>query len=189
MFSIEVLFAIGCLWCLLSVVFYNQPTVLSMPKWLDITIFFMVFCFWVYQMAIWMRDRIVLELNRIHVPDSWNKTVVEVQYKTEVNYADIEGIFIAETQKDLLNLNDCSAIPMPYIVIDCKNGDQKLINMYWYLKKRLKIILDEIIVRARNVGNDFTSETGEEIYNTFVIKRKEEYRELKEQRKNKHRKK
>ena len=56
-------------------------------------------------------------------------------------------------------------------------------------KKRLKIILDEIIVRARNVGNDFTSETGEEIYNTFVIKRKEEYRELKEQRRNKHRKK
>ena len=55
-----------------------------------------------------------------------------------------------------------------------KNGDQKLINMYWYSKKRLKIILDEIIVRARNVGNDFTSETGEEIYNTFVIKRKEE---------------
>ena len=52
-----------------------------------------------------------------------------------------------------------------------------------------KTILDEIIVRARNVGNDFTSETGEEIYNTFVIKRKEEYRELKEQRKNKHRKK
>lgn len=189
MFSIEVLFAIGCLWCLLSVVFYNQPTVLSMPKWLDITIFFMGFCFVVYQMAIWMRDRIVLEPNRIYVPDSWNKTVVKVQYKTEVNYADIEGIFIAETQKDSLNLNDCSAIPMPYIVIDCKNGDQKLINMYWYSKKRLKIILDEIIVRARNVGNNFTSETGEEIYNTFVIKRKEEYRELKEQRKNKHRKK
>lgn len=54
-------------------------------------------------MAIWMRDRIVLEPNRIYVPDSWNKTVVKVQYKTEVNYADIEGIFIAETQKDSLN--------------------------------------------------------------------------------------
>lgn len=189
MFSIEAFFAIGCLWCLVSVVFFNQPTVLSMPKWLDITIFFMGFCFWVYQMAIWMRDRIVLEPNRIYVPDSWNKTVVKVQYKTEVNYADIEGVFIAETQKDSLNLNDCSALPMPYIVIDCKNGDQKLINMYWYSKKRLKTILDEIIARARYVGNDFTSETGEEIYNTFLVKRKEEYRELKEKRKNKRRKK
>ena len=61
--------------------------------------------------------------------------------------------------------------------------------MYWYSKKRLKTILDEIIVRARNVGNIFTSETGEEIYNTFLVKRKEEYRELKEKGKNKRRKK
>lgn len=39
-------------------------------------------------------------------------------------------------------------------------------------KKRLKIILDEIIVRARNVGNDFTNETGEEIYKHICYKKK-----------------
>lgn len=182
MFSIEILFAIACVGLLVSVIFFNLSTNLSLPKWFQITMFSLGVCLMIYLIVIWARDRIVLEPNRIYVPDSWNKTVVKVQYKTEVNYADIEGIFIAETQKDSLNLNDCSALPMPYIVIDCKNGDQKLINMYWYSKKRLKTILDEIIVRARNVGNDFTSETGEEIYNTFIIKRKEEYRELKEKR-------
>ena len=182
MFSIEILFAIACVGLLVSVIFFNLSTNLSLPKWFQITMFSLGVCLMIYLIVIWARDRIVLEPNRIYVPDSWNKTVVKVQYKTEVNYADIEGVFIAETQKDSLNLNDCSAIPMPYIVIDCKNGDQKLINMYWYSKKRLKTILDEIIARARNVGNDFTSETGEEIYNTFIIKRKEEYRELKEKR-------
>lgn len=189
MFSIEILFAIACVGLLVSVIFFNLSTNLSLPKWFQITMFSLGVCLMIYLIVIWMRDRIVLEQNKIYVPDSWNKTVVKVQYKTEVNYADIEGIFIAETQKDSLNLNDCSALPMPYIVIDCKNGDQKLINMYWYSKKRLKTILDEIIARARNVGNDFTSETGEEIYNTFLVKRKEEYRELKEKRKNKRRKK
>ena len=182
MFSIEILFAIACVGLLVSVIFFNLSTNLSLPKWFQITMFSLGVCLMIYLIVIWARDRIVLEPNRIYVPDSWNKTVVKVQYKTEVNYADIEGIFIAETQKDSLNLNDCSALPMPYIVIDCKNGDQKLINMYWYSKKRLKTILDEIIARARYVGNDFTSETGEEIYNTFLVKRKEEYRELKEKR-------
>ena len=182
MFSIEILFAIACVGLLVSVIFFNLSTNLSLPKWFQITMFSLGVCLMIYLIVIWARDRIVLEPNRIYVPDSWNKTVVKVQYKTEVNYADIDGIFIAETQKDSLNLNDCSALPMPYIVIDCKNGDQKLINMYWYSKKRLKIILDEIIARARYVGNDFTSETGEEIYNTFLVKRKEEYRELKEKR-------
>lgn len=182
MFSIEILFAIACVGLLVSVIFFNLSTNLSLPKWFQITMFSLGVCLMIYLIVIWARDRIVLEPNRIYVPDSWNKTVVKVQYKTEVNYADIEGIFIAETQKDSLNLNDCSALPMPYIVIDCKNGDQKLINMYWYSKKRLKTILDEIIARARNVGNNFTSETGEEIYNTFLVKRKEEYRELKEKR-------
>ena len=182
MFSIEILLAIACVGLLVSVIFFNLSTNLSLPKWFQITMFSLGVCLMIYLIVIWARDRIVLEPNRIYVPDSWNKTVVKVQYKTEVNYADIEGIFIAETQKDSLNLNDCSALPMPYIVIDCKNGDQKLINMYWYSKQRLKTILDEIIARARNVGNNFTSETGEEIYNTFIIKRKEEYRELKEKR-------
>ena len=182
MFSIEILFAIACVGLLVSVIFFNLSTNLSLPKWFQITMFSLGVCLMIYLIVIWARDRIVLEPNRIYVPDSWNKTVVKVQYKVEVNYADIEGIFIAETQKDSLNLNDCSALPMPYIVIDCKNGDQKLINMYWYSKKRLKTILDEIIARARYVGNDFTSETGEEIYNTFLVKRKEEYRELKEKR-------
>lgn len=182
MFSIEILLAIACVGLLVSVIFFNLSTNLSLPKWFQITMFSLGVCLMIYLIVIWARDRIVLEPNRIYVPDSWNKTVVKVQYKTEVNYADIEGIFIAETQKDSLNLNDCSALPMPYIVIDCKNGDQKLINMYWYSKKRWKTILDEIIARARNVGNNFTSETGEEIYNTFIIKRKEEYRELKEKR-------
>lgn len=189
MFSIEVIFAFVFVGVLVSVIFFDFSTNLSLPKWFQITVFSLGVCLMIYLMVIWARDRIVLEPNRIYVPNSWNKTVVKVQYKTEVNYADIEGIFIAETQKDSLNLNDCSAIPMPYIVIDCKNGDQKLINMYWYSKKRLKTILDEIIARARYVGNDFTNETGEEIYNTFVVKRKEEYRELKERRKNKRRKK
>ena len=182
MFSIGILLAIACVGLLVSVIFFNLSTNLSLPKWFQITMFSLGVCLMIYLIVIWARDRIVLEQNKIYVPDSWNKTVVKVQYKTEVNYADIEGVFIAETQKDSLNLNDCSALPMPYIVIDCKNGDQKLINMYWYSKKRLKTILDEIIARARYVGNDFTSETGEEIYNTFLVKRKEEYRELKEKR-------
>lgn len=176
--AIEICFIVG----IIGTIWFGFPVFFAFNRTIQIVVFFLGLCVWTYEIIKLVRNRIILEQDRIFVPENWGKGIEKKQYKVEVNYADIEGIFIAETQKDSLNLNDCSALPMPYIVIDCKNGDQKLINMYWYSKKRLKTILDEIIARARYVGNDFTSETGEEIYNTFLVKRKEEYRELKEKR-------
>ena len=182
--SIVIIFVFFFIWALISAIFLKMPTELVIPKWLQIAIFALGVCLFGHQGIIFVRDRIVLDIDKIYVPESCDKTIAKAQYEVKLQYVDIADIFIVETQKDSLNLNDCSALPMPYIVIDCKNGDQKLINMYWYSKKRFKTILNEIILRARSAGNDFTNKTGEEIYNDFVFAKKELMQKMKEKRKN-----
>lgn len=181
MFFVEILIEFGFIGVLCLTIFYDYPTDYPRSKWLEVAMFSLGACLTAYLLIIWGRDRIVLEPSNIFVPDSLNKTIVKVQYRVEVNYVDIADIFLVETQKDSLNRNNCSALPMPYIVIDCKNGVQKLINVYWYSKKRKKAILDEIILRARTYGNDFTTKTGEELYNEFIVEREREYKIMKEE--------
>ena len=112
-------------------------------------------------------NKIVLENENLFVPESRGKGREKIQYKVVVKYEEIAGIFMVESQKDSLNKNDCSGIPMPYIVIDLKNDKQYLINVFWYSKNTKKRILNEILTRARACGNDFTNETAEEIYAVF----------------------
>ena len=183
MFSVESFFEISFIGFLIATIFSQQPIISSQPRPYVFIMSLGGACLWGYLLIIWGRDRIVLEPNNIYVPDSLNKTIVKVQYRVEVDYTDISDIFLIETKKDSLNRNYCSVLPLPYIVINCKNGDQKLINVYWYSKKRKKAILDEIILRARTYGNDFTTKTGEELYNEFIVEREREYKIMKEERK------
>lgn len=180
----ELLADIGGIWVVFNTIFSDSDTIFFMPKWLQVFIIVAGMCFCTYDMIKSARNRIVFGCDGIFVPENWGKGIEKKQYEVKLQYVDIADIFIVETQKDSLNHNDCSALPMPYIVIDCKNGGQKLINMYWYSKKRFKTILNEIILRARSAGNDFTNKTGEEIYNDFVFAKKELLQKMKEKRKN-----
>ena len=183
MFSIEIFIEIGFIWSLFFVISPDQDTILVFPQEVLIILFFFGALLWPYEIIKMGRNRIVLDQTKIVVPEQWGKGIDKKQYRVDVDYVDIAEIFLAETQKDSLNLNDCSALPMTYIVINCKNDDQKLINIYWYSKKRKKAILDEIIFRARTYGNDFTTKTGEELYNEFIVERKREYKIMEEERK------
>ncbi len=178
--SIVIIIESTFIFALYYTIFCDVSVLILQSKFITIIFYILAIGLWTLSIKNWVRDRIILEQNRIYVPETKNKTVAKVQYEVSMNYIDIDGLFIVETQKDSLNRNDCSALPIPYIAIDCKDGEQKLISIQWYSKKRKKAIIDEIILRARNLGNDFTKETGEEIYNAFIAERKREYREMKE---------
>ena len=178
-FAFEVLFIVE----LIGLIWFDFPVYVLLTRPVQIIICFFVICVWTYETIAMLRNRIILDQTKIIVPEQWGKGIDKKQYRVDVDYADIAEIFLAETQKDSLNLNDCSALPMTYIVINCKNGDQKLININLYSKKRKKAILDEIILRARTYGNDFTTKTGEELYNEFIVERKREYKIMEEERK------
>jgi hypothetical protein len=53
--------------------------------------------------------------------------------------------------------------PMPYIVFDLKDGEQKSVNVLYFTKNQTVNMIDEIIARAKEQGNDIGVKTGEEI--------------------------
>ena len=172
-FSIEMIMEISGLYVLFGLIFGQVPPMLSLPIWLLVVILVMGEILWTYVIIQFARERIVFEENQIYVPESWGKGREKIQYKTIVKYLSIDEVFFAESHKDSLNRQDCSVLPMPYIVINCKDNKQKLINVAWHSKKQRIKIIDEIINRAKLHGNDFTHQTGEEIYKSYLTAKKQ----------------
>lgn len=61
---------------------------------------------------------------------------------------------------------------MPYIVFDCKDGRQNAINVQFYSKKQIIIIIDEIKKRAKLMGNELHIKSGSEILLDFLKSQK-----------------
>lgn len=182
-------FVFGVVYCSISVFMENEETLTNYIAIFGGILGFLLFGFELLRMV---RQVIILKDNEIYVPEEWGMSDEKFQHEVSILYTEMDHVFLRETTCDSNN-NPVKrywlTLPNIYFVMCCKNGKEKSINILFYSKKcRIKMI-NEIINRAKLCGNDFTHETGEEIYNTFVVKRKEEYRELKEKRKNKRRKK
>ena len=59
---------------------------------------------------------------------------------------------------------------MPYIVFSCKNEQKQMINVYYYSKKQVAYIIDEIKNRALLIGNELQIESGMSIVLDFINK-------------------
>lgn len=62
---------------------------------------------------------------------------------------------------------------MPYIVFECRDGGQEAINVLYFSKKQAIKIIDLAIERAKALGNDLNSPTGEQILAEFLKHEKE----------------
>ncbi len=175
---------IGSIFCLMFDVFPN----IGIPKELLIILFFIDTIIFVRLIVVSAKSKIVFESDHIFVPESGGKGKNKIQYEIKVDYSVITEVFFAESHKDSLNLYDCSALPMPYIALNCIDDKQELINIYWYSRKNRIEIADEIIERARRVGNDFTNKTGKELYDELIDLKKKYEKQIKEERKNRHKK-
>lgn len=140
----------------------------SILEWLELLaaiggFFYMSYTFW--RIA---RNRIILDKNEIFVPGHIAPKDNKIQYETHIPYRDIENIFLVITEKNSLNKTSRFVFtPMPYVVFDCKDGSQKLVNVYYFSKRQVISIMDETISRAKLLGNDLKIKSGEEIYSEF----------------------
>ena len=115
------------------------------------------------------RNRIVLRRTEIYVPESWGSKKSKIQYKTKIPYEEIQEIFIISSYKNSVNQKaEWIFTPMPYIIFECKDNKQKAINVYYYSKNQVIKIIDEIIARAKNLGNNDLSKSGIEILSSFL---------------------
>ena len=119
------------------------------------------------------KNRIVLTDKEIYVPDHWGSKDYKIQYETHIAYSEILDIFIISSNNNSLNQPIRWATPcMPYIIVNCKGGQQKAINVFYYSKKQVVRIIDETIERSKLVGNEVVIKSGSEILKEFLEKEK-----------------
>lgn len=58
--------------------------------------------------------------------------------------------------------------PMPYIIFECENDIKKAVNVFYYSKKQVVKIIDEIVNRAKISNNKKLLKSGNEIYTEFI---------------------
>lgn len=123
---------------------------------------------------------IILEINKgIEFEDNGMKVkadnadkggllIRKIQYNTDIVYSEIKNISITASNKDSLGQTVKHVfVKMPYIVFKCKDGTEKAVNVYYFNKKQKIAIIDEVICRAKNKGNDLEIESGEKLWDKF----------------------
>lgn len=110
-----------------------------------------------------MRNRIIIEESEIYVPAYWGKSDNKAQHELRIRYDEIENIVMIASNKNSLYKSVSHFFSMPYIIFNCKNGEQKAVNVLYYSKKQVVEIIDTSILRARENGNDLQISTGKEL--------------------------
>lgn len=135
------------------------------------------------------RNRIILKDTEVFVPEHWGSKDYKVQYETHIEFKDINEIYLITSNNNSLNMPmQCGTLPMPYIIFEC-NNIQKAVNVFYFSKKQIVSIIDNVIERAKIFGNDFTVQTGQEILSEFLLLLKEQKAKCKRKKKAKHKKK
>lgn len=102
--------------------------------------------------------------------DKFGKIVRVLQHQVNVNFGDITNVFLSVGLNDSHNKPAVDlATPMPYIVLESKEK-KHAVNVYYYSKKQIIDILNEIIQRAKAKGNLTNLVSGEKIYEKFEKK-------------------
>lgn len=131
---------------------------------------FLYMAYTFYRMA---RNRIILDKDEIFIPEHWGNKDNKIQYETHIAYKDIANIFLVITSNNSLNKTAHWVFtPMPYVVFDCKDGSQKLINVFYYSKNQVVKIIDETIARSKETENELEIKTGTEILSDFLALQK-----------------
>lgn len=116
------------------------------------------------------KNRIILDNTKIYVPNHWGGKDYKLQYELHISYLDINNIYLVLSNRNSLNKPlKWATLPMAYIVIDCNDKTQKNINVFYYSKKQVIQIIDEIKKRAELLGNDLHIKSGSIMLNDFLL--------------------
>lgn len=143
--------------------------------WLLFLVIVFVAAYFGYTIIRLARNRIIFTEEKLYVPENWGGKDVKFQYKVIVDFTEIKEVFITESCNNSLNkAMPLQVLPMPYIVIECKNGKQKAINVFYYSKKQTIKIIETIIEYSKLNNNIFTLKTAEQIFAEYISNKKQD---------------
>lgn len=114
--------------------------------------------------------KIVLDAEMIRIKKDKKGGFRVLQHEINLPYTAIHDIKLVYTATDTKGRGQVGlAKLMPNIYLDCNDGNINMINVDDYSKKQRIEIMNEIIKRARAVGNLEDVSSGEEIYNDCMV--------------------
>lgn len=175
----EIIFAAIDILCLVGLV-YAILKYFTTYDWYYILIFISAILVgtgsFVYLLS-FLKKKIILQDNTIFVyADIADKDGVflrRLQHETVISYEEIQDIKLDAAAIDSNGHSVKNVfVEMPYIVFVCKDSIQKLVNVYFYSKKQVVSIIDEVANRARAAGNELNLKSGTEILSAFLETKK-----------------
>ena len=163
---------VGVIYCSISVFMENEKSPINYIAIFGGILGFLLFGF---ELLRTVRQVIILRDKEIYVPEEWGMSDEKFQHEVCCPYNEIDHMYFRETTYDSNNKpvpRDRMTLSQLYLVLCCKNGKEKSINILFYTKKVRIRIIDEIINRAKQCGNNFTDQTGEEIYKSYLTAKK-----------------
>lgn len=154
--------------------FTHAPSDETYPDWAYLVVGIGTALYGIYTFVKLAKNRIILTETEIFVPGHWGSEDSRIQYETHIKYDEIKNIFMTASNKNSLGQDARWVITiMPYIVFECRDGGQEAINVLYFSKKQAIKIIDLAIERAKALGNDLNSPTGEQILAEFLKHEKE----------------
>ena len=111
-----------------------------------------------------LKKKLVFNSEYIYVPTDKTFVLRKIQYEVRVYYKDILNIKIVISNRNSKNKAEFGMpTPMPYLMIEQKNGKRKLINLLYYSKKQCYEIIDNLKYMADLQGNKLNIPSGKEL--------------------------
>lgn len=171
--SVILYFALLLFLAIMGLCIYVAVTLISqgidtLIKWIYLISAIGGFIFIAYLFIRFARNRIVLKYNEIYIPEHWGNNKQKIQFETHVKYTEISNIYLIEGSNNSLNKESKFIFtPMPYIIFECEDGIKKAVNVFYYSKKQVIKIIDEVINRAKLLNNNRLLKSGNEIFLEF----------------------
>lgn len=179
---IEIFFSAICITCFGFIIFgyVNGYLVFDLYSCLIVLAAIIVFIGSTLILISLLKKRIIIKDEVIFVPadiaDKQGLFLRRLQHRTIINFKEIEKIYLVATNKDSKNNPVKNVfVSMPYIVFSCKNEQKQMINVYYYSKKQVAYIIDEIKNRALLIGNEIQIESGMSIVLDFINKQNKKH--------------
>lgn len=111
-----------------------------------------------------IKRSIVVFENKIQVQEDIGGKDTKLQYALDIKFDDIQSIDITADSNNSHNQYMRFVItPMPYVILNLKNGKSARINVYYYSKKQTIEIIDYIISKKKLIDAKFENKSGQEL--------------------------
>lgn len=116
-----------------------------------------------------LKKKIVFNTDCIYVPTDKTFLLRKIQYEVKGYYKDISDIKIIISNRNSKNKSEFGMLtPMPYLMIEQKNGKKELINLFYYSKKQCYKIIDDLKYMVELQGNELNIPSGKELIDDMI---------------------